>query len=381
MSHGVVARTPPVRGVALLLGLLVALRAGAGRAEEPPVAPASTAGPAVTASPAASIYGPRRVAQRGDRGLLHLRDGQIVEGTLVTSSDDGDAVDLADGKRRVFPGHSVIEVEPISELEPWAGLREGEVRAVLHDGGAVTGRLVGREAGALVLEERGGAQRSFRADQVKALYGPAGPLPPLRSGTSPSRIRALWAQTAFILDPGEVILTSSEVLTAQASGGVFRWTMVSAATTVPVGYASDAGGNATLRATLGTEVLPRLHLAGGLEAWFSSQGSVISGFGAVTYGDEAQWGSLYLGPPPTSVQSLGSFGDRLLSVSGGWRFSPLLAAVVEAWAGTGAGSHGLLLAAAARLRVWHLDVDAGLLTASGARLIPVLSISGTLVSP
>jgi hypothetical protein len=374
--------TPRTGRAGLLLGVLVALQSSGVRAEEPATPPAVDAAPAVKVAAAAPpVHGPRRPARRGDRGRLHLRDGSVVEGRLVTASDEGDAVDLADGKRRVFPGHSVLEVEPIVEPEPWATLEEGEVLVVLHDGGSVTGRLLGHEDGTIQVQESSGALRSIRSDEVKLFYGPSGPLPPLRSGTSPARARALWAQTALVLDPGEVTLTSSQLLTAQAAAGLFRWTMLSAGTTVPVWYATDAGGNATLRLTVGAEVLPRLHLAGGLEAWLSGQGSVVSIFAAATFVGEGWWGSLYLGPPPTSAERLGSFGDQLLALSAGWRFTPHLSALVEAWKGRGSGGQDLLVSAAARIRLWKLDVDAGLLTAPDARLVPVLSISGTLVTP
>jgi len=385
MPSEVDANAPPVRGAALLLGLLVGLHAGVARAEEPTavqVSPGGNGDPAVQATAVATpVYGPRRVARRGDHGRLHLRDGQVVEGRLVTVSDDGDVVDLVGGKRRVFPGHAVVEVEPIIEPDPWAGLREGEVRAILYDGPAISGRLLRREAGTIEVEEANGARRSIRSDEVRVLYGPAGPLPPLRSGTSPARTRNVWAQTAFILDPGEVTLTSSQLLTAQASAGLFRWTMFSAGTTVPVGYASDAGGNATLRLTVGARVQPWLQVAVGMEAWLAAEGNVISTFGAATILGEAWWGSAYLGPPPTCVDRLGNFGQRIFALSAGWRLTPRLSAVVEAWSGLVAGGNDQLLSAAARIRLWGLHVDAGVLTATGAPLVPVLSISGTLVSP
>ena len=365
--------------------MVLALQAaGAGRAEEPQAPPVEAAAPVepptVTVIPSPQ-HGARRAARQGDRGLLHLRDGRVLEGRLVTSSEAGDAVELADGKRRVFPGHMVVEVEPLVVPEPWDGLRVGEARAVRYDGSVVTGRLLDRDVGRLELEEAGGARRTLRADEVKLLYGPAGPLPALRSGMSPARVRAIWAQTARVLDPGEVTFTSSQILTAQAAASLWHRTMFSASTTIPAGYASDSGGNVTLRATYGVELVPSLHVAGGVEAWLSTRGDVISLFGALTWGDEARWGSVYLGPPPTAAQRVGNFGDQLVSISGGWRFTPRLAAVVEAWSGLRRGDRDLLVAAAARLHVWNLDVDAGLLTSSGARIVPVLAISGTLVTP
>jgi hypothetical protein len=346
------------------------------------VPPAENAVPeARSAAVPAPAFGPRREARRGDRGRLYLRDGQVFEGRLVTTSDQGDVVDLDEGKRRLFPGHSVFEVEPLIELEPWAGLREGEVLAIPYDGDGVSGRLLERTEWSLEIEERSGARRSVRSDSVERLYGPTGPLPRPRSLTSPSRTRALWAQTGLVLDPGEVTLTWSQLLTAQAAVGVYRWVMLSAGTTVPVLYASNAGRNATLRLTVGAEVLPRLHLAAGMEAWLSSQGSVVSAFGAVTFREEAWWVSAYLGPPPTAVDSLGHFGERIVAFSAGWRFTPRLSAVLEAWSGLGTDDRDLLFSAAARIRAWGLDIDAGLATAPAARLVPVLSVSGTLRSP
>jgi hypothetical protein len=358
------------KGIALAGALLAAQPARA--AEDP--ARATSAPPAPARPP--------REAVRGDEGFFQLRDGRVVEGRLVSSSDAADIIALPGGERLFLPGHSVVSVAPVRERPPLEaqGLEEDEVRVTLLDGSELRGRLLARDDEGLRVRLLSGEVRALRAGEYRAAYQRDGRLPRPRAHLDAGRTRTLWAPTALALDHGEVALTS-ELLGVALAAGFFDHFALSAGTTLPWGYGKPAGGNLRLTGRAVASLLPWLHLGGGVDGFVSSPGTVVNAFAMVTLGSEEGFLSLYSGPPATGAGRLGPLGDRVHSAAGYWRVGSRLALLAEAWRGQGAGGTGTLAALGARWVGRRFSVDAGLARSSAGTILPFASLAVTLFAP
>lgn len=343
-------------------------------------APAPGPAPAGVARPARKPAG--RPPRRGDVGTFVLRDGRRIDGELVVSSEHGDVIALPEGRREFLPGRSVVAVVPKDDrfLTAWDALPPDGVVVRLRDGSVVEGRLLEHGGETVELQGLAGERRSLGVDEVAEAVVPEGPLPSLRSRAAVARTRALWTPTAFLLEPGEMLATSSELLTAWLAAGVLPVAMLSAGTTVPAGYARDFGSNVSLDAKVGFEFLPWLHVAGGVSSYLSSEGDLVSGYLALTAGWPDRYLTLFAGPPPPGAHRLGHFGDRIFSAAACWRLGPRLALLGEGWLGR-ASRKEMLGALGARFLWSRFSLDVGAATATAEALVPFLALSFTLLPP
>lgn len=312
-----------------------------------------------------------RPAFRGDEGIFLLREGGTITGRLLTTSDNGDVVELADGSRTFLPGHSILGL-----LAP-----EGDgVRVVLRDGRVVEGRLV-EGSGETVRLEAAGARIDLPARAVREARGQEGRLALARGLVDPARGRSLWAPTAFALDPGEISLAAGPLPSPAVSAGLLLGLGLSAGTTLPVWYADGLGTNGTLGASLSLTILPWLRAAGGIEAYFSSKGDLVSAFAATTVGSEDRYLSLFAGAPPAGADRLGGYGRRIVSAAASWRPWSSVALLAEAWRGIDGQRHGTLGALGARIFAQRVALDVGLAASGEGRLFPFLSLASTVRAP
>ncbi len=315
-------------------------------------------------------------------GTFVLRDGRRVSGELIVSSTHGDVIALPEGGREFLPGHSVVAVIPKDDafLTTWDALPPGGVVVRLRDGSLVEGRLLRYGGESVELESPAGERRSVGADEVAEAGVPGGALPGLRSRAAVARTRALWTPTAFLLEPGEMLATSSQLLTASLAIGVLPMAMLSAGTTVPAGYASDFGSNVSLDAKIGFDLLPWLHAAGGVSAYLSSEGDLVSAFLALTLGWPDRYLTLYAGPSPAGAYRLGHFGDQIFSAAASWRVGPWLALLGEGWL-EASREQEMLGALGARFLWSRFSLDVGIATAPAEAFVPFLALSFTLLPP
>jgi hypothetical protein len=344
------------------------------------VARADEAAATPAAEPAAAPL-PRREARRGDEGTFFLQDGRAVEGKLLTTSDNGDVIEQADGKKLFLPGHSVLGVVPRPPPKPWAGLAADLVRVELTDGTRLEGRLVERGEDSLVLAPAEGPPRRVFREEVAALYGPGGFLPRPRGLVDAARARALWSPTAVPLDLGEVTAGVNPNLAATAAAGFWGRTTLTATSTLPLWYASDFGASGALSLKASLRPLPWLFVAGGGEAFASSDGVVSSLFAAVTAERGPATLSLYAGPPPAGAWRLGAFGDRVFTASAAWRLQPRLSLLAEGWVNGGKEGRAGLGALGVRWFDQRFSVDAGLATAPDQALFPFVSFAFLVTAP
>lgn len=341
-------------------------------------AAAPAAAPAAEPAPAPL---PRREARRGDEGTFFLKDGRTVEGKLLTTSDNGDVIEQAGGKKLFLPGHSVLGVVPRPPPKPWAGLAPDQVRVELTDGTRVEGRLVERGEDSLLLAPAEGPPRRVFREEVAALYGPAGFLPRPRGLVDAARARALWSPTAVPLDLWEVTAGVNPNLAATAAAGFWGRTTLTATSTLPLWYASDFGASGALSLKASLRPLPWLFVAGGGEAFASGDGIVGSLFAAVTAERGPATVSLYAGPPPAGAWRLGAFGDRVFTAAASYRLQPRLSLLAEGWVNGGKEGRSGLGALGVRWFDRRFSVDAGLATAPDQALFPFVSFAFLVTAP
>jgi hypothetical protein len=330
------------------------------------------AGPAADGGGAAQAES--RAPRRGDRGTFTLGDGSTVEGTLLTTSDHGDVIELPDGTRRFLPGHSVVAVVPAREPSPWDGLAPGRVRVRLRGGDLLEAPLLERDAGSLVVEDPPGSRRVIRADEVLAAWVPGARLPQLRTGTGVARTRGLLSPSALPRDPGEVAVSTWELTGARVEVGLPVGATLGASVGLPVAFATGDGVSGSLDVRYTWRPAPAFHLTGGLEAWVDQRSYLVSALVAATAGNER--GSLTVGivPTPTGAFRLGRFGDRVATVHGTWRARGGVSVIAEGWLGLG-DRRDLLGALGARYERGRVAVDAGVLSGPRERLVPYLAVT------
>lgn len=365
------------RSWVLVAGLFAAAAAEAAE----PLGPAPPQAPAQT--PAATSPEPaRRPPRRDDEGTFILRDGRRLVGRLLTTSSLGDVIALAEGGRAFLPGNSVVAVIPKGEPPPaWAALPPDGVLVRLRDGSVVEGKVAGRGEETVEVESGAGERRSLLVDEIAEAVVPGGPLSGLRSRAAVAQTRALWAPTAFLLRPGEILATASALQAASVGVGILPVAMLSAGTTVPASYARDFGTNVSLDARIGFEVLPWLHVAGGAEAYLSTEGDLLSAYAALTAGWPDRYLTVFAGPPPPGAQHLGRFGDQIAAAAACWRLGARVALLAEGWLGPASLGHEKLGALGARFLWDRFSLDVGAATAAAETFVPFLSLSVDLRSP
>lgn len=345
----------------------------------------AAAGDAEEAPPTAAQRAPRasdgRPAHRGDVGTFFLADGRHVDGTLVSSSDLGQIIQLASGGRLFLPPRSVVAVVAAGAPTPWAGLEGEAARVFLRDGRIFDGRIVSRTPDALVLDVVGPGQLRFAADDVREAFGTGGEPIRLHGSVDVAASRAIWSATAFTARPGELTLSSSQLLQTSMTLGLPYGIAVSTSSTAPIWFASDVGWNGSVSARLGRQILRLLHASGGAAVFVSERGTLVSAFGMAAVGSRDRFLSVYAGPPPPSADALGRFGDRVFTASAGWRLARRVSLLAEGWLGPPSLGSESLGAAAVRLLGRRVNVDLGAAVTPARGIVPFLGLEVTLRRP
>jgi hypothetical protein len=331
------------------------------------VAPAP--GGSTAAAPAES-----RPPRRGDRGTFTLADGTTVEGTLLTTSDHGDVIELPDGTRRFLPGHSVVAVVQAPEPSPWDGLAPGRVRVRLRSGELLDAPLLERDGGSLVVEDSPGGRRVLRAVDITAAWIPGARLPQLRTGTGVARTRGLLTPSALARDPGEVGVSAWELTGLRVEVGLITGATLGASVGLPVAFASGEGVSSSLDVRYTWSPARVFHLSAGVEGWVDRRSYLVSALAAATVADERGSLTVAIGPTPTGAFRLGRFGDRVASVHGGWRVHGAVSVLAEGWLGLG-DRRDRLGALGARYERGRVAVDAAVLSGPRERLVPYLAVT------
>jgi hypothetical protein len=186
---------------------------------------------------------------------------------------------------------------------------------------------------------------------------------------------------AFVRRPGDAVLNQSAGVTA-IDGAPLPHLQVSLGSAWPVWYAEDAGWNALATAKVGFSVGDHLHLAAGAHAFVAQAGSAVFLFAAATIGTPDLNVSVYAGPPLAASAAAGRFGDRVVALSGSWRFVPSFALVTEHWVGLDGGGSPFAGAIGVRALRRRGSIDAGVMKvpASGG-LLPWVGFALALALP
>jgi hypothetical protein len=290
------------RSIAVLACLTSAFTAAPVQAQ---VEVAPTAAAAAQAPPAAPAFQP------GQAVVVILKDGQKLQGTLVSQDTDGIALEVS-GARMQLPASSIERlVQPGSEAVGGAWPRD--------------------------------------ANRTRYLYSPSG----------------------FMLRQGEGYVSQTEIFITSVGVGVTDWLTLQAGTVLPVVFFDPRSMPYIIAVKAGGSPSPYLHLAGGFQVVGIPGYSEIPAagflFGTVTLGTEDLHLGVSAGPPFAFDKSNTALGAAIVSVSGNWRMTRVLALVSENWFVPVDGKIQAVGSLALRFLGEHLAVDAGFVFANGAQ--------------
>jgi len=265
----------------------------------------------------------------GDTGLIRLRDGSTLFGEIVALGEGGEVVRFPTGEKALLRPGSIVRLEQ-------------------H---------------ARVASDPRTAIEGF-ASQVLA------PTP-----MDPGRTRYLYAPSAFMLAGGEGSISLSQGTQPTLAAGLTDFLTLSVGYPLTVTFADTFGPAATVSAALGFEVLPLLHLSGGVQTVFARAGNAGSLYGTVTFGTPDANLTLHGGRPPADAHELGRFGDIAVAGCGALRLASWLTLVAESWVAP-ADRGQMLNAVALRFFARWLVLEAGVVRAPiGGGVRPFLLVA------
>jgi len=298
---------------------------------------------------------------------VFLRDGRTLSLRLVARTPSGLLGEDSDGQRIFVRDIRLTRGEdaPLDLSEP--------LFVPPERGGAGVPALVTTKAGVVLeatlltpgedatLLEDGAGRLAVLADAITRLTVAGGVETPALTRQIPwpsdlSSSRGLALPAGALLRPRTVLLAQTGGVT-WVEAGVLENLQLSLGTAWPLGYQSGAGWNLLVEAKGGLSLGSHLHLAAGLSASVAETGNILFLFASATFGTRDLYASLYAGPPLAATYAAGAFGDRVVALSGLWRFSRRFAAVTEGWVGLDGGTP---FALAASLRFVHARVSADL---------------------
>jgi hypothetical protein len=303
------------RSLAVLACLTSALAAPSVRAQGQ-AAPTSTdeapAAPEAPAPPLAEQAPPFAPAfQPGQAVVVILKDGQKLQGTLVSQDSEGIALDVS-GARMQLPTRSIERlVQPGSEAVGWAWPRD--------------------------------------ANRTRYLYSPSG----------------------FMLRQGEGYVSQTEIFITSVGVGLTDWLTLQAGTILPVLFLDARSMPFIVAIKAGGSPGRYLHLAAGFQVvgvpGYSELPAAGFLFGTVTLGTEDLHLSVSAGPPFAFDKSNTTLGAAIVSVSANWRVARMLALVTENWFVPVNGRTQAVGSLVVRFLGEHLAVDAGFVFVDGAQ--------------
>lgn len=294
-----------------MLALLIAAAFAA--APDAPAADPSASDPTVTM--------PDRAPRGTVLDVVHLTDGQTLEGSVVSADDTSVVLRLGDGRELAIP------------------------RAVVR-----------------------------RIDQRTAAVGTIG-----THGIDPNRGRYFYSPAAFPLGKGNVTLAQRALVLTTAAVGVLPGVDLEAGTILPTlftrqGQVGIIGGKG------GVRVSDRVRVGAGAQGFIVAETAGGFAFGTVTIGEPDLHGSINVGVAVDFLAPQDPIGVSTLSLSR--RLNKKIAFVTETWvlwftSGEGPWSHPLFVVPSGGVRVFGsgFSVDVGLVpVVTGEREIPVVPI-------
>jgi len=264
---------------------------------------------------------PKPAARGTVLDVVHLTDGQTLEGSVVSADDTRIVLRLGDGRELAIP------------------------RAVVR-----------------------------RIDQRTAAIGTMGTY-----GIDPNRGRYFYSPAAFPLGKGNVTLAQRALVLTTAAVGVLPGVDLEAGTILPTlftreGQVGILGGKGAIR------VSERVRVGAGAQGFVVSDTVGGFAFGTVTIGEPDLHASINAGVAMDFLRPEDPIGVTTLSLSR--RFNKKIALVTETWVmwfsgGDGPWNHPLFIVPSGGVRVFGsgFSVDVGLVpVVTGEREIPVVPI-------
>ncbi|MFT3913570.1 MAG: hypothetical protein QM704_05545 [Anaeromyxobacteraceae bacterium] len=310
-------------------------------------------------------------ARPGDRGLFLLRDGRHFAGRLVVEPDGSPGIALAsDAVLRVAPGAIVGRLP-----EPGRNGPAGAPRVLLvTKARTVEGLLLARSGGVLRIRADDGAELEVaEADLGRAEFQDRDL--PLRTWADPSRIRYVHLPQPGALRRGEWTLRSSLECPLGLETAAFDWLVLSAALEAPLLYGDPVPPTGTrVDATAQLEVAG-VRLAAGVTAVRSQGTSTSTLHGSAGVGGPRLHATVYAGPPVAAAARLGGFDPVVVGAAGAAWLTGRVAIVAETWWTPRRSSPAGAVAAAARLALGHLALDAGALASTDGKVVPWFAVA------
>jgi len=271
---------------------------------------------------------------------------------LSLEGEDGVRIKRESIRRVLAPSLAEPEV-PFGELRSGPG---PDVRVVQVDGRVHRAFLLREDASTLGLALPDGTTIDVPQGEVVAvihLYQPRRP--------ADVRQRYLEAPSALLPEGGSVTFGLTELAHLTAVLGIGPYFTLSAGTLLPVGYASDYGGNGQVALRGGYRLGESWSLAAGVHASFTESGRTTGFLSATaTYSRPSLDVTLHAGPTFPGLGLLGdlpSFGDVGVAACATLRINRTALLVSETWISTSTGD--LLTLAAVRFQVRRAILDAG----------------------
>ena len=244
------------------------------------------------------------------------------------------------------------------------------VVVLLKDGQKLQGTLLSRDADGIALEVSG-ARMQVPAGSIDQLAPPGSVAAAGRWPRDANRTRYLYSPSGFMLRQGEGYVSQTEIIITSVGVGLTDWLTLQAGTVLPVLFIEPRSTPFIVAVKAGGSPSPYLHLAGGFQVLgipgYSEIPAVGFLFGTVTLGTEDLHLGISAGPPFVFVKSDSALGAAIVSVSGNWRMGRSIALVSENWFVPASGGLQAVGSLAIRFLGEHLAVDAGFVFANGAK--------------
>jgi hypothetical protein len=198
----------------------------------------------------------------------------------------------------------------------------------------LTGRLVSRDGGALVLDGDGGVRFTIREESVaEILVAPEGAAAPWVADGNQTRY--LHSPSGFMLQRGQGYFSQSELFLTTVAWGVTDWLTLGVNGVLPAWFV-QGGMNVGFLAKAGARLAPAVHVAGTVQTlWIAGEGdgggSGGLAFATLTLGGRDSHVGLSVGAPFVASGGEDRIGDAAFSASAVLRVAPHVAFVTENW--------------------------------------------------
>ena len=240
---------------------------------------------------------------------------------------------------------------------------------LLKDGQKLQGTLLSRDADGIALEVSG-ARMQLPAGSIDQLAPPGSVAAAGRWPRDANRTRYLYSPSGFMLRQGEGYVSQTEIFITSVGVGLTDWLTLQVGSVLPVLFVEPRSTPFLVAVKAGGSPSPHLHLAGGFQMLaipgYSELPAVGFLFGTLTLGTEDLHLGISAGPPFAFNKSDSALGAAIVSISGNWRVARAVALVSENWLVPVSGRLQGIGSLAVRFLGEHLAVDAGFVFANGA---------------